>query len=44
MKSHGIKWIGLQFEFPIMWCSLEEENEFWDIVQSKFGFLALEKE
>lgn len=27
-----------------MWFPSEEENEFWDIVQSKVGFLALEEE
>ena len=39
LKSHNIKWIWLRFHFPIMWCPLEEENDFWAIMQSKCGFL-----
>ena len=36
LKLHDIKWIELQLHFPIMWCPSKEENEFWDIMQSKF--------
>ena len=40
-KILGVRWVGLNFHFPILWEVMEKEKEsnFWTMMISKLGFL-----
>jgi hypothetical protein len=47
LKQHGIHWVGLKFNFPILWSPLEEgedEEDFWTITSQNLGYYKVEEE